>query len=174
MRKFLIGLLSLVAVSAVSLSQAGPALAADNVSSSRCREAGGSLGTVCIRVYFDNTNCDADSENNCSGRNGASVTRIDIFAEDYIDISDVQVSLDFHGDGTTAFARKATLVDRNFTYQDTSLGLHRWRQNIYEAWFQDINRVCVRVEAYDTAQAINIGGVNPYGLSMAGACGLPY
>jgi len=55
LRKILAGVLSLVAALAITLTRAGPALAADNVLDSRCTETTTSLGKICVYAWFDNT-----------------------------------------------------------------------------------------------------------------------
>jgi hypothetical protein len=158
-----------------TFTQARPALAADNVVDLRCQTTTTSLGQICVYVWFDNTNCTAHTTNNCSNLNGATVQRIQIKVEKgYVDTWDrLAMTFDVYGDGTSEYAPSA-----DWWGQYTYLG-----NNVYEyvpvpehPRANYVNRVCVRVRSAGAAnvdQGVNIGGMNPYGLSQAGTCNLP-
>ncbi len=169
LRRITVGLLSTVTALAVTFSQAGPARAADSVFDGRCQDTTTSLGKICVYVWFDNTNCDNNSLTNCSGLNGADITKIEIATESgSIAETDVAYSLDTYGDRTTEYS--ATYRTRFFWAGPGN----SWVTRPSRGFRGDINRVCVRVRsaAASGTSGVNIGGMNPYGLSQAGSCGL--
>jgi hypothetical protein len=167
MRKTLAGLLGLFAALTFTLALGSPAQAADGVSDQRCTETDTSLGRICVVVTFDNTNCDAHSTNNCSGLNGAKVTAIKIQTSSGTAATNaVLLSLDSYGDSTSAYGSARSI---NFHLEST----RTWAA--FPSSLAGVNRVCVRVRSASAAatSGVNVGGMNPYGLSRAGACNLP-
>lgn len=166
MRKALVGLLSLLSVLTFTLVLGSPAQAADGLWDERCTQTESSLGQICVVVWFDNTNCDPYSTNNCSGLNGAKVTRIKIQTTSGTAATDsVLFSIDSYGDGTSAYGSAHSI---NFHYETPGI----WAA--FPASLSGVNRICVRVRSASAAatSGVNVGGMNPYGLSQAGACGL--
>ncbi|WP_213002028.1 hypothetical protein [Winogradskya consettensis] len=162
--------LGLVLALATSLTFAGPASAADGVDPGRCYNSSTSLGTICVFVTYDNTNCDAFSTDNCVGLNGATVRDVEIRVESgAVDtLATLMISYDVYGDGTSDYTRKGYAAFRQTSSRD-----YLWSPSTA---VNDVNRLCVRVRSASAGSyddGINIGGMNPYGLSTSGACNLP-
>jgi hypothetical protein len=171
LRRLITASVGLVLALASSLMFAGPAAAADNVQGARCHETGTSLGTVCVFVTYDNTNCDGYSTDNCVGLNGATVKEVEIRVGSggVLDtLHSLMISYDVYGDGTSAYTRKGYA-----TFRRTDTRNYSWSPVTPP---NDINRVCVRVRSASAAaydDGVNIGGMNPYALPLTGACNLP-
>jgi hypothetical protein len=145
----------------------GQAQAADNVvdgdwCQSACTTLG--MGRIDVSVNFDNTNCDAHTQSNCSGANGATV--------DYVIVKyDESASQDFYtgthftvdvwGDGTSAYVRSETV-----TWQNLGVigGKRTYRAD--PSSVDDARRIKMRVfnSASGDSSYYDFSNLNPFGL----------
>ena len=107
------------------------------------------------------------STSGCDGLNGAQIESIYISTTENTDLYPiVGVAVDVYGDGTSDYL--ATHYHVTPVYTSGNVYKITWPSS-YRA---DINRVCVNVSSIVIGDGFySIGGMNPYGLSQAGACG---
>ena len=161
-----------MAALALIVSQGAAAQAADGVTgktANRTFDSAGSLGRITVYTTWDNTNCAAHSHaaEDCSGLNGASLTKIRVGTQALDLDSTVRVAIDIYGDSTSDYTVLNSPISLKFSGDPATYGYYF---NVPSTFRDDVNRVCLRL-SHDDGTPYNIGGMNPYGLSQAGSCG---
>ena len=170
MRKWLLPVLCLVSVPVLVLQSALTADASDGVHDQICTPTQVN-GQVCVTASFNDTNCDPNSTNNCSGANGAKLNWIEISIQTGTIVRDNQPFwVDKWGDGSGLYLSNIYTLN----YVPTAPKSKVYRGTPSSSFRTDIRRLCVRVVSDVYGTVTYFDSLDPYGIpDGSGSAGCP-